>query len=137
MNKLCIIYKIYKIYCPTFNLSFTKSKFMSKSKTFKKKHGGRAGHILTFFKSFHFVLERGPSARSFLFFNRSVLVLFCPVPSRRTVIPFCSVLGVLIVKERFHPSIVPFLVKNVSFPRFVLCKERFHPCSVLLKNPLF
>ena len=86
----------------------------------------RAGQFTTFLKSF-----QGPSARSFRscsFFSivpysfRSVpfcSVPFHPVLSRRTVIPFRSVLGVL--SRRTVPSLL-----------FRLSQEWFHPqfCSL-------
>ena len=53
----------------------------------------RAGHVPTFFKLFRSVLERVSSARSFR--SRSFFQSFRSVLSRRTVIPFRSVLGVL------------------------------------------
>ena len=77
----------------------------------------RAGHVPTFFKSFRFILEWGPSARSFCSHSFSSIIsfMFCSVPfcsilSRITIIPLCSVLG-----KQFHPSCP------------VLSQESFHP----------
>ena len=76
--------------------------------TIKETHKGKKylqvglGAFQLFFKSFHFVLERGPSARSFRshsFFSivpfSFDFVPFRSVLSRRTVILFRFVLGVL------------------------------------------
>ena len=69
----------------------------------------RAGHILTFFKSFRSILEQGPSAKWFR--SRSFfLVSFRSVPfhfvlSRRMVFPFCSVpFLAFLFREWLHPS---------------------------------
>ena len=71
----------------------------------------RAGHVPTFFKLFRSVLKRGPSAR--LFRSRSffsiVPFLFQSVPfhffmSRRMVILFCFILGIL--SGRTVPSLL-------------------------------
>ena len=91
------------------------------------------GMFRLFLKTFHSVLEQGPSAKSFRsrsFFYCSVLVPFRPVSFRSE-------------KKNSHPDPfrswhsylkirVPSLSfcsqsKNVSIPRSVLSKEQFHP----------
>ena len=89
----------------------------------------RAGHVLTFLKSFPSVLERGPSDKSF--HSRSFFVVsFRYIPFRP--FPFCS------EKKNSHP--VPFrswrsYLKNGSIPLVpFLVKDRFHPLVPYLKK---
>jgi len=81
----------------------------------------RSGHILTFLKLFHSVLERGPSARSFRSCFFFFLVLFCPIPFlvEDQSSHFVLFLAFL-VKEQFHPSCS--ILSQIHFHP----KERFY-----------
>ena len=67
----------------------------------------------------------------FLFFNRSVLVPFRSVLSKRTTIPFRSWRS---QSKNGSIPLIPFLVKNVFIPRTVPSKEQFHPRQKFIKK---